>query len=165
MIDVQLKLSNNRYLRYLWIYITRKLTLPLVLSISFNIKYETRHPLIRKKVSTLTNALLTAWNSNLWKRPKSVAAFDVGKPPPRPSSPLRVWPIITHVMERNLIPSKQDRWSPLGGLVLKSLFVLAYNPKFKNNVCVSENLFLKLFKWLSKLYWCTGTPLKVLFFG
>ena len=127
------------YLRYLWIYITRKLTLPLVLSSSFNIKYETRHPLIRKKVSTLTNALLTAWNSNLWLRPKRVATFDVGKP--WPNKPPRMWPIITHVMERNLIPSKQDRWSPLGGFVLKSLFVLAYNPKFKNNVSVSENTY------------------------
>ena len=136
MISVQLKVSNNRYLRYLWIYITRKLTLPLVLSNSFNIKYETRHPLNRKKVSTLTKALSTAWNSNLWKMPLNVAPFDNGK---FLVSAERVWPSITHVIERNLMPSKQDRWSPFGGLVLKSLFVLAYNPKFKKIVCVSEN--------------------------
>ena len=163
MISFQLKASNNRYLRYLWIYITRKLTLPLVLSISLNIKYETRHPLIRKKVSTLTNALLTAWNSNLWLRPKRVATFDVGKPWPNKAP--RMWPIITHVMERNLMPSKQDRWSPLGGSVLKSLFVLAYNPKFKNNVCVPENSYLRLDGYLNciDLSWNVSLLVKWLF--
>ena len=135
MISVQLKQSNSTYLRYLWIYITKKLIFPLVFSNSFSIKYETRHPLIRKKVSTLTKALRTAWASNLWLISR-LDIFDVGK---ISIVPLRMWPSITHDMERNLMPSKQDRWSPLGTLVLKSLFVLAYNPKPKKKVWVSEN--------------------------
>ena len=68
--------------------------------------------------------------------PLNVAPFDNGK---FLVSAERVWPSITHDIERNLMPSKQDKWSPFGGLVLKSLFVLAYNPKFKKNVFVSEN--------------------------
>ena len=87
----------------------------------------------------------TAWASNLWLISR-LEIFDVGKTSIVPD---RMWPSITHDMERNLMPSKQDKWSPFGGLVLKSLFVLAYNPKFKNNVCVPENSYLKLDGYLN----------------
>ena len=55
-----------------------------------------------------------------------------GAPKPNTVS-IKLCPIITQAMDKALIPSKHDKWSPFGGSVFRRRFVLAYNPKFKKN--------------------------------
>ena len=101
------KLLSGSYLRYRCKYHKIMLNLPLVFSISLRIKYDTRHPEMRKNESTETRALNMIFEEAFgstyrsMKVPKFLVTWVNDDSIP-------VWPRTTQEIDMNLIPSRQE---------------------------------------------------------